>query len=76
MFFFVSQEFTDDKRPTTTARANLPTALERSGDFSQTYADHERHDPADHRPAAPACQFPGNIIPRRSRHQTRSARRC
>jgi len=37
VFFFVSQEFTDDLRPTTITRVNYPTALERNGDFSQTY---------------------------------------
>ena len=36
IYFFGSQEFTDDARPTSTTRANLPTALERNGDFSQT----------------------------------------
>ena len=36
-FFFVSQEYTDDLRPTTPSRVNYPTALERQGDFSQTY---------------------------------------
>jgi len=35
-FFYVSQEYTSDKRPTTTLRTNLPTQLERGGDFSQT----------------------------------------
>lgn len=37
VFFFVSQEFTDDLRPTTITRVNYPTELERKGDFSQTY---------------------------------------
>jgi hypothetical protein len=37
MFFFWSQEFTDDLRPAGFARTNYPTALERQGDFSQTY---------------------------------------
>jgi hypothetical protein len=36
VFFFFSQEFTDDIRPSTPTRTNLPTALERAGDFSQT----------------------------------------
>ena len=38
MFFFVSQEYTDDLRPATFSRTNYPTALERQGDFSQTYS--------------------------------------
>jgi hypothetical protein len=33
LFFFASQEYTDDARPTTTSRANMPTALEKMGDF-------------------------------------------
>ena len=37
IFFFASQEFTDDLRPSTPMRVNYPTALERNGDFSQTY---------------------------------------
>ena len=37
LFFFGSQEFTDDLRPTEVTRVNYPTALERAGDFSQTY---------------------------------------
>ena len=35
-YFFVSQEYTDDARPTTITRANMPTALEKAGNFSQT----------------------------------------
>ena len=35
-YFFLSQEFTEDVRPTAVTRANLPTELERNGDFSQT----------------------------------------
>ena len=37
LFFFLSQEFTDDLRPSDVTRVNYPTALERQGDFSQTY---------------------------------------
>ena len=37
IFFFASQEFTDDLRPSGITRVNYPTALERTGDFSQTY---------------------------------------
>jgi len=36
-FFFVSQEYTDDLRTSSISRVNYPTALERQGDFSQTY---------------------------------------
>ena len=34
LFFFISQEFTQIKVPTTVSTANEPTALERAGDFS------------------------------------------
>ena len=37
VFFFVSQEFTNDIRPTSVSYTNLPTARERAGDFTQTY---------------------------------------
>jgi hypothetical protein len=36
IYFFGSQEFTDDARPTSTTRANMPTGPEYNGDFSQT----------------------------------------
>jgi hypothetical protein len=60
-FFFVSQEYTNDKRPTQTNRANLPTALERAGNFSDTRVTagtvQQIIDPIT------GVQFPGNIIP-------------
>ena len=60
-FFFVSQEYTTDKRPTTTLRTNLPTALERAGDFSQTRQTNGTILPIiDPQTGA---QFPGNVIP-------------
>ncbi len=60
-FFYVSQEYTSDKRPTTTLRTNLPTQLERSGDFSQTRVTNGSIQPIiDPRTGV---QFPGNIIP-------------
>jgi hypothetical protein len=37
VYFFLSQEATEDIRPTDVRRTNLPTALERTGDFSQTF---------------------------------------
>src|SRR6185503_19707936 len=36
IYFFGSQEFTDDARPTTTSRANMPTGSEYNGNFSAT----------------------------------------
>jgi len=60
-FFYVSQEYTIDKRPTSTLRTNLPTALERVGDFSQTRITNGTIQPIiDPQTGA---QFPGNIIP-------------
>ena len=60
-FFYVSQEYTVDKRPTTTQRNNMPTALERVGDFSQTRVTNGTIqtiiDPQT------GQQFPNNIIP-------------
>jgi hypothetical protein len=66
VFFFGSQEFTQDARPTQTATANYPTDLERRGDFSHTYAtiagpNYGTVQPIiDYRTGQP---FPGNIIP-------------
>jgi hypothetical protein len=61
VFFFFSQEYTDDARPTQTQRFNLPTALERNGDFSQTRVTNGNLqaivDPLTGQP------FPGNVIP-------------
>ena len=57
-YFFISQEFTDDLRPTSISRTNLPTALERHGRLLADGHDDEaprRPRPtgscrADHRP--------------------------
>jgi hypothetical protein len=65
VFFFISQEYTKDARPSVTATANYPTDLERMGDFSQTYRTTSSNygtvqpiiDPETDKP------FPGNIIP-------------
>src|SRR4051794_39207889 len=60
-FFFVSQEYTVDKRPTDTTRTNLPTALERAGDFSQPRVTNGTIQPIiDPQTGA---QFPNNVIP-------------
>ena len=37
LFFFASSEYTNDIRPTSVQYNNLPTALERAGDFSHSY---------------------------------------
>jgi hypothetical protein len=61
IYFFASQEYTDDARPTATSRANLPTALERIGDFSQTRITNGTTQPIIDPLTGQA--FPGNIIP-------------
>jgi hypothetical protein len=60
-FFFVSQEYTNDKRPTVTVTSNLPTALERSGDFSQTRITNGTIQPIID--PLTGKQFANNIIP-------------
>src|SRR5688572_22382186 len=61
LYSFGSQEYTDDARPTTTSRANMPTALEYNGDFSQTRVTAGTIQPIiDPTTGLP---FPGNIIP-------------
>ena len=61
-FFFVSQEYTKMKPTTTSGYYNMPTALERAGDFSQSYDQNHRvipiYDPTSR------AQFPGNVIPK------------
>ena len=61
LFFFASQEFTKDARPITPVIANLPTAAERAGDFSETRQTNGSllviRDPQTGQP------FPGNRIP-------------
>jgi outer membrane receptor protein involved in Fe transport len=61
LYFFVSQEFTRDARPTSTLRTNLPTARERAGDFAGTFTTagtlQAITDPLTGQP------FPGNVIP-------------
>src|SRR5205807_7134344 len=61
VFFFVSQEYTDDARPTTTTRNNMPTALEKGGDFSQTRITSGAIQPIID--PLTGLQFAGNVIP-------------
>ena len=61
LFFFWSQEWQNQLQPNTAKNVTVPTALERTGDFSQS-VDNNRNrliitDPTTGRP------FPGNIIP-------------
>ena len=61
-FFFVSEEFTKMRTPSTTSTANMPTAAERSGDFSQSVDSLGKLIPiTDSITGAP---FPGNIVPK------------
>ncbi|MGH9163629.1 MAG: carboxypeptidase regulatory-like domain-containing protein, partial [Vicinamibacteraceae bacterium] len=61
LFFFASQEYTDDARPSSVVRANLPTERERRGDFSDTRLPNgDIQSIIDPRNGQP---FPGNIIP-------------
>jgi hypothetical protein len=61
MYFFGSQEYTDDARPTTTTRANMPTGLEFNGDFSATRITNGTIQPI--LDPITGQQFPGNRIP-------------
>jgi hypothetical protein len=62
LFFFVSQEYTKQRPATQIWYANLPTALERAGDFSQSVDQNGKLiqllDPTSRNPIA------GNIVPK------------
>jgi hypothetical protein len=60
-YFFGSQEYTDDARPTSTTRANMPTGLEYNGDFSGTRVTAGTIQPIID--PITGQQFPGNRIP-------------
>ena len=75
VYFFFSQEFTDDGRPTSRRALNLPTALERNGDFSQTRITNGTGPRLFSRPIIDPLtgnQFPGNIIPAAGRRAAAS----
>jgi hypothetical protein len=61
VYFFASQEYTDDLRPQDVTRTNLPTDLERRGDFSQTRITNGSIQPI--LDPLTGLQFPGNVIP-------------
>ena len=61
VYFFASQEYTDDLRPQDVTRTNLPTDLERRGDFSQTRITNGSIQPIID--PLTGLQFPGNVIP-------------
>ena len=62
LFFFWSQEFLPRKYPSSLQRRTFPTALQRNGDYSQTFDTNRAlipiQDPLNNR-----VPFPGNIIP-------------
>ena len=72
-YFFASQEFTEDVRPTAITRTNLPTAAELNGDFSQTTFGKATLQPDGSVSGTTSLQlindpltgqqFPGNVIP-------------
>ncbi len=63
LFFFWSQEYTGMRKDYGERYVNMPTALERAGDFSQSYDNAGKliqiKDPLNG-----GAQFPGNIIPK------------
>jgi outer membrane receptor protein involved in Fe transport len=61
VYFFASQEYTDDARPSSIQRFNLPTELERKGDFSQTRITNGTIQPIID--PTTGAQFSGNVIP-------------
>ena len=61
VYFFASQEYTDDLRPANVTRTNLPTELERQGDFSQTRITNGTIQPI--LDPLTGRQFAGNVIP-------------
>ena len=61
VYFFASQEYTDDLRPANVTRTNLPTDLERRGDFSQTRVTNGSIQPIIDPLTGRA--FPDNVIP-------------
>jgi hypothetical protein len=62
LFFFVSQEFTQIAQPTSTITANMPTAAERGGDFSNTRNAAGQIIPILN--PTTGSPFPGNIVPK------------
>ncbi len=61
LFFFFSQEFTQIKVPTQVSTANEPTALERTGNFSDLKTSLGAVIPV--LDPLTGTQFPGNVIP-------------
>jgi hypothetical protein len=62
LFFFFSQEFQRQKVPWGTKTITMPTAAERTGDFSRSFDVNARLIPVQD-PLNGKAAFPGNIIP-------------
>jgi hypothetical protein len=62
LFFFWSQEFQEQLVNFGSRTVTVPTALERAGDFSQTYDVNGRRQTI-YDPEANQTPFPGNVIP-------------
>lgn len=67
VFFFWSQEYVGMKRDYGERFVNVPTALERQGDFSQSFDSSGRLIPVND-PLNGGAQFPGNKIPQSRFH--------
>jgi len=62
LFFFFSEDYLRYLTPTTLSKQTMPTALERSGDFSQTDTTTGKLIPITD-PNNNGAQFPGNVVP-------------
>ena len=67
LFFYFSQEIDPNTTPNGLATFTVPTALERQGDFSQSYKNattlYAVNDPTNLNSSGKATPFPGNVIP-------------
>jgi hypothetical protein len=63
LFFFWSEEWQKQLVPNTARNATVPTALERTGDFSQSTSSATKQVVKLYDPATSGQLFPGNVIP-------------
>jgi hypothetical protein len=61
LFFFVSEEILPENTPDNLVYSTVPTALERSGNFSQTFLPNSNLQPVID--PLTGHQFPGNLVP-------------
>jgi hypothetical protein len=68
LFFFWSQEYTGIKKDYGERFSNMPTQLERDGDYSRSFdgsgVQIKVNDPLNLDAQGKAIQFPGNVIPK------------